>query len=1286
MPIDELNAIRQKYPGKYDDLGDGDLAGMLAAKYPAYKDLPDRVAAESKPSPYSGLAGGAEAKIQRTPGFLQSLSEETKAAFRPGKTLADTGVNPLQLLSAPFNAISRGTTKYAAENLNITPLQADLAGESASFLAGLVPVPVGRAASAVKGLFPKARTVEELLPQRAALPTGPAAIAPPPPQRALPPPEMVMEATPDLTTPGGAVMRGTVSPAPKRTIIDLIDEVKQDVKNQVMEEIFQELRTGRTAAMPRVQRPQQIEPPRLQLPPPEKVIYEGTPEGQLSATAWRPVPKESITNARGQAADFMEGARPTITETPAPLPIKAPETTALDTLKERYDRVKTPALKKQIEQQWIESHELEKIPIGSGYGQITGTGADTTMTAAPQSQIDEILKPLREGPQAPAAPKAPRQTKSDIVSVMQGIERESDPATLLTLAIDGKTPRDLQRMAGDRLNDFKIKDLAVALETLDDEALKKLSRSGAVSQQVSFQAKGLLNRRVKTTPVAEEMAPRTPEEMIREHQTTKILQEAEAKGRPAATPDIAAETGKPQIHTGQPWVKVPDKSLKQLNNYLANNPVEVRKNVTGPTDHRITIKAPDGTGLELGQYGEDWHITGWNGPKFGKAGSTMAKAEVEATIRNLTSAPKPGAERSLGDILKSEKGQVGSTETNPFVTSSRLAIGETFEQAGKTVRKTMGPEGNELIDRLTEIRNKGERETGIASQPIEDAVKKIKKGAEYENFVDVLEGNAAPVNQNVANAAKLADPVRREIAGRAVDVDLQVKNPITGEYHPFRPKDNYFPHYSKEELSKLVEDPTRRADIKAQIKAELGPNATDRQAEQALQAMIKATKGREGHLEIARVLDFGDYHKDPRAFLKYINDAYRRINTAEQLGPRLEKAEELLAKIGQNHGDKAESFARTLLNRELRLEQTPDTLAKSMMETARNYEVFTKLGRAFIPNLSQHAYTAIVAGTKNTGKAMGEAFTKGGKEFARRAGVINDEVIKEFLNEASGATGEGMLRKAIGIELKPFQWSERLNRTVAALSGRNYARETFDALVAKPGQAKLRQSLEKMGIDVDSALARGALSETDELKAAQNIVNRTQFKVDPIELPLFWSSPEGKLLTQFKSFNFKSGQFIKDEVLKELGKGNVAPFIRAVSILPPAGLAVKKVQNALKPSDDKKEGIADYLAAVGVLGLFSDLFRTSGRTGEGFLAGPTLSDIGQGVGAISTTRQNIQNEKPAPAKPLAKFLARQVPVMGPTLSGMLNEHKEKSPHDKILQELGMDRDSHKKLKSQLGLK
>ena len=180
----------------------------------------------------------------------------------------------------------------------------------------------------------------------------------------------------------------------------------------------------------------------------------------------------------------------------------------------------------------------------------------------------------------------------------------------------------------------------------------------------------------------------------------------------------------------------------------------------------------------------------------------------------------------------------------------------------------------------------------------------------------MLEGKAKPIDAKVQQAFTTARAELDKVADRASKVGLEIKNPITGEKVPFQPRGNYFPHMFGKELGEVVRDPYAKAQIKASIKAQMGEGTTDKQVEQALNAMLKATRGREGHLEIARVFNLPGYSRDPKTVLtKHFNDAYKRIQIAEKFGPDLAKGEELLTAIGGEKGDLAEGFARTYLER-----------------------------------------------------------------------------------------------------------------------------------------------------------------------------------------------------------------------------------------------------------------------------------------------------------------------------------------------------------------------------------
>ena len=1308
MPIEELTRFREKYP-QYNDVGDGELAGMLAAKYPAYKDLPSRVIQTPTTTPefsvkhqpatqptaaagdrYAGLLGGSQAKISNPPGFLSKLvGEFAEPYFEAGRaaqegrvqTAGERLMGGLRAFASPLTAIQRQAAE-SSQARGASPETAELIGDVAAFGTSLIP-PITTTRALTNALRNRAArsaapAVNELLASRRALPPPPAPtqqpVLPSPAQpRALPEPgNMIFEGS-QLQTPGGATMAGEVRRTPPRTIVELVDEVKQDVKDRVIQELFDELKTGRTKTAASPQQPQ-----RLLLPPPEPKPAATVAPGSTIA----PAPRVEAQPLAEVAAEPI--SRPAVPPKPAKAPRQRLEDNevAMSTFIKRQGGIKIPKELKEEFGGWNRLHSAKGLAVDEMAHEAFNAGL------LPEPTTNALIDSLKS---------KRKQVRAPVDAIGQEVEAAADSKIRQLVNVDGPLEFKGKTYTGAIREGDNVR-----LKDNPDKVLKKADDILEVEEKIPF-----------NIPPAEP-EPFNPSRL----KAAVLLDDGETivgtAGRgghkdifealPASQQQRVMATGffdptDPNPKNFYSTATDAERGYNARAGIEAPTPAPTRK-VKAPSGELVEVPAQraEAPSFEQTPAGKQAVIPGAEAREVPLTALRPKRAQTEAPFeleQPAIRAKEPelfGGEkkaeitepRGLTAMLKSEKGQVGSTETNPIVTGPRLAVGETIEQSGKTLRKTMGAEGNELADRLVSVRNNAETNTGILSQPLEAAIKKLKK-QDYENFVDVLEGNARPVNQEVRSATAIADKIRRNIAQRAEAVDLQIRNPLTGEYSPFRPRENYFPHYSKEEFAKIVENPTRRAEIKTQIKAQLGAEATDKQAEDALRAMIKASKHREPHLEIARVLDLGDYHKDPRVFLRYIHDANRRIAIAHEFGPKLERGEELLTAIGQNRGDKAESFARTLFNRELRIEEVPDTLSRRMIEAARNYEVFTKLGRAFIPNMSQHAYTAIITNAKDTAKGIAKSFTKEGRAFARRAGVVNDEILKEFFNEVSGATGEGKLRRAINIELAPFQWTEKLNRAAAANAGRYYARETFDALKKSPTKTRLRDTLSKMGVDVDAALSRGTLSTRDELKAAQNIVNRSQFKVDPIELPLFWSSPEGRLLTQFKTFSFKSGQFMKDEILKEIGKGNVGPLLRALAILPPAGYAVKKIQNLATMNKGEKDSVADYLAAVGVLGLFSDAFRTGARTGVGTIAGPTLSDVGGALDAISQTRQRIVEGKAGPLQPIAKFGARQVPVAGPALGRMLSEEREKSLRARTLEDLGIKRPSRKQTLKELGI-
>lgn len=651
-------------------------------------------------------------------------------------------------------------------------------------------------------------------------------------------------------------------------------------------------------------------------------------------------------------------------------------------------------------------------------------------------------------------------------------------------------------------------------------------------------------------------------------------------------------------------------------------------------------------------------------------------------MRGMLGGKKQG--RTVKEILGSEEGSVrlgplrirdGKPVEAPTVgevkeaveqikrpSSTRLTAGGLGEESTKTLTKTMGEEGGTLGRLSKAVRNDSEIEAGVARLPVKKAIQTLE-GAERRNFVDVLGGEASPMNETVREAAAVGREALDKAGDRASEVRLEITLP-SGEKIPFHKRGYYFPHIGGKSLGQRVKDPRERANIKAKLKAQMergGKVVKDSQVEAALKSALKKSQTRYGNLEIARVFDSDDWVKEPEMLLKYLDDAYWRIHIAEKFGPDLEKGEKLLTAIGAKKGDEAEGFARSYFKKATFTEDPGNPVVKKAIDVTTNFQAGSKLGQAVLSNVSQPVYTAVVAGAKNTVKGYYKFFTKEGKDFGTK--IIGDSWA-DFMKDTGGISPDDIASKFADAVLTntQFNYIERMNRIVSANAGRYFAVETLEKLIKNPENKTLRRALEKMNINVDDAIGRGKLTELEQLRAGQSIVNRTQFKTDVTEIPLFWSSNPGRLITQFKKFQFKSGQMVKDEILAEMAKGNVKPFLRAAALFPPAGFAVAKLRDSIRfgQQTEEERNLADYLAMVGTFGAFTDAFASSSKwpvRGLQYLAGPTLGDAGLAWEAAAGLTGYVPGGVEGKWRPAAKLLSRQIPVVGPSIRQLFNEEK-----------------------------
>lgn len=619
-------------------------------------------------------------------------------------------------------------------------------------------------------------------------------------------------------------------------------------------------------------------------------------------------------------------------------------------------------------------------------------------------------------------------------------------------------------------------------------------------------------------------------------------------------------------------------------------------------------------------------------------------------VKSLESSPTTNqgqnTPQSVGEILQTKQ-PFGGQNNQPNLTTNLLnssdnsiplpvnppqrvsAIRQAFDRA-RNIIASQGPAGQQLAQSLQDARNQSEITAGkwVSQMP---TVRNLSK-QEFSNFVDVSEGNAKPLSQKVTKAVQEWDNVRNQVYNDAKNSGLDIGKLTNYFPHTYDPKIFQDKNLYNEALNHLVES--------GQVK-------TQADAIKLLSYAQDISRNRkQGNLEFERIVNLPNFQKTKDALFGYIESVANRIAQTQNFGAQDEKALKLIEQIARDGGDA--QTVKSLFDISSGARKY-GALQSSVSRGLRGFNSITKLGTGAITNAGQSINTATVVGgirtLVNAPKAM---FSPEAKDFALKAGTTLDGVLQD-LREGGG--NEGKLGK---FGAPGFNTVEKFNRRLASIAGRDYAR----SLAAK-GDTK---TLAGMGIE----LKGNKLTPEQEIHAARNIVERTQFKVDPQDLPGWASSPWGKVVAQFRQFSYNQSAFMGREVLGPALKGNVAPLIRFLAIGIPLGMGIQTTKNIIRNRKDEQnpvKRVQQGFSQVGGLGLAGDvvtgLFPQNGKYLDpnrattlaiSTLGGPTFGTAAEGYGALTNAIQG----KP---ENLGRFAVRQVPVIGSTLQNTLLPYK-----------------------------
>lgn len=698
-------------------------------------------------------------------------------------------------------------------------------------------------------------------------------------------------------------------------------------------------------------------------------------------------------------------------------------------------------------------------------------------------------------------------------------------------------------------------------------------------------------------------------------------------------------------------------------------------------------------------------------PAFNQVKYNLSPAGIKNTLTKKYS-PEEMAQLVIGSIGGADMQAVQAAKTGAFQAAKQF-----FKPVETRIAQEGGLAGEEIMKKITSAFDKGEVAAGKRMESfIQSGISKIPK-AERLNLMDVFEGRASAISDKVSAAYRSIKPQLDEIAQQAKNLGVQTKEKTTlkptGEIptgltpfqrqaleegkkvaatikRPFEERANFFPHVipSSDELGKgLIRNDVAENIVRQGIKPDLtsasqfiddyrnfidsgakkqslidymvktGQATDDAEALLNLQRYRSRVIKRQGSLEFARQADLPFYDPDPaRVIPEYLVSTSKRLAQIGEIGQNQEVINKLINKVREGGYD-ADSI-KVMTDRILELNKNMSGEAKlsTFLRTLQGF----KLGLAAIPNITQGGLNTLLAGDlKAVGAGIKGLLTKEGQSFARSSGATLESTIRESLRQAGGDSGVlGKYLRATG-----FTATETWNRVLAANGGRSVGTRLFQTIQKNPANKDAVRRLSELGVNVENALKVGKLSEDDILLMAKKFSDITQFRSGIKDLPLFSSTPTGKVFFQFKNYIYGQTRLVYHATISEFKSGNWGRGVRNLVILstvfPLTGEAIADVRSIITGRKRTTEGLARYfdnIAQVGALGMLGSTLQSAGY-GQGVeaLAGPTISDIGQ---ALNISGSNTK------ARDTMKFLLQRVPVAGQVITPRIYPSKAQQKEQK----------------------
>ena len=551
-------------------------------------------------------------------------------------------------------------------------------------------------------------------------------------------------------------------------------------------------------------------------------------------------------------------------------------------------------------------------------------------------------------------------------------------------------------------------------------------------------------------------------------------------------------------------------------------------------------------------------------------------------------------------------------EPRSFFRRLRDSVSPSLEVVGRL----KGADGSAVGRRLQAISRSFFRDWEVPASRRVGAYERAIRGlgdTEFDDVVKVLEGQYQ--GQAPPKVARAAGTIRQLLDGLAADA---TQADVFVGY-----RRDYFPHVWAREGFDFQK-------VAQKISSEEGISLNE--ATRRLNRLLDKRRKTDPNLErIRRDLDRAGYRRDRDVLREYFVEATRHVSEARHFGHGLARADKL---VNQIPAGADREYAQKAIARYAHRE--PSTVASRISHGARQFEAASKLGLGAITQTTSASQIVAEVGAPNFVRAMRKVLAdprsaeinaiSSGSLFSHIANEFNETVGKNkralygvpstdrWLRVVADAAGEFHLKEL----LRQKRWKDL--RTVGIRETQPWVRDLLDK-----GRNEGWDAVGAVDMDPD-ALAR----------LSRHLADTTQFRTGVQHLPLAWSSPLGRAMTQFMGFMHAHARWI-NRLTGETLKGNAASAAKLGRFAVTGGLILGEAANDAKAvlrgygvnlTDDEEPEWADIfkgqrigwnhpakrilqnLAQVGGLGLYQTVLEriVADQDITGF-AGPAIQDV-----------------------------------------------------------------------------